>query len=399
MHILYLHQYFCPPGGSGNNRSLEFARSWVNAGCKVTVVTSPAYFPEGMRNSSGWREIEFEVEGINVVVVNVDYSHMMGFRKRVFAWLKFYRKALRSLKNLQNDWDLVYASSTPLTVGELGRRIARLNSIPLVFETVDVWPDVPVGMGIIRNERLIAWLQKRTNKIYEAAQLIVSLSEGMREQVLSHGVDAEKAIVVHNGTNPDAFPFQERPGRGETLVVYTGTVGLANGLDQLVRAAKMVEDRGRKDIRFLVLGSGNDLSRVRGLAYELDVKQLEFKGQVPKEEVGEVLGRADIGAVCFAPHPVLEANSANKFYDYLASGLPVVMNYEGWQASYIREWECGYASRQGDLNAFVDHLIALADDPKKRQEMGKQGRALVEKHFDRKVLALDLLERMRKLKS
>lgn len=387
MRILYLHQYVCPPGGSGNNRSYELARTWVDVGHEVTFITSRAYFPPEMdMPTSG----DVDIDGIHLKVLDTPYAHEMPFRQRIKAWIAFYRKAKAAARNM-GPFDLIYASSTPLTMGELGRRLSRKWGTPYVFETVDVWPDVPIGMGIVRNKALIWLLHGLTNRIYKQSQLIVALSEGMREQVLSHGVPGEKVVVVHNGTNPQVFSCVERPARETCQVIYTGTVGLANGLDALVDAAERIQSLGREDIRFLVLGQGNDHARVLAYAKDKQVRNVVFQDRVPKEEVPKLLEASDVGLVCFASHPVLEANSANKFYDYLASCLPVVTNYRGWQAKYIEEYGCGLSARQGDLEELVAHILFLADHPERRLEMGGAGRKLVEERFDRAELAGRLL--------
>ncbi|MBP6721842.1 MAG: glycosyltransferase family 4 protein [Bacteroidia bacterium] len=388
MHILYIHQYFCPPGGIGNNRSLELARLWVQAGHKVTVLTSTAYFPAHLKG--GDKQQDLEIDGIHVVPLAVPYSHLMRFRERVKAFLQFYRKARQIAKGLPKP-DLIYASSTPPTVGELGRKLSRHWEIPFVFETVDVWPDVPIGMGIVKNPVLKCWLNRRVNRIYREASLIVALSDGMKEQILTHGVDPQKVIVSYNGTSLKAFPFQAREAKPNLKIIYTGTVGLANGVEAIVDVCKLLESRGVSEVEFSILGGGNDLARVKAHAANVEVKGLRFLDPVPKEQVADLLATADIGVVTFAPFSVLQANSANKFYDYLASGLPVLLNYQGWQAEYLEQWNCGRASRMGDLHAFADNIEWLLQNPTARSEMGKNARRLAESHFDRKKIAGDLL--------
>jgi glycosyltransferase involved in cell wall biosynthesis len=108
--------------------------------------------------------------------------------------------------------------------------------------------------------------------------------------------------------------------------------------------------------------------------------------------VASLLAEADAGVVTFAPFPVLEANSANKYYDYLASGLPVVITYQGWQARYLREWECGLSSEMKDLQTFADNFIHLLNNPQLRRQMGENGRKLAAEKFDRSKLAAELLE-------
>ena len=390
MHILYLHQYFCPPGGHGNTRSLDFAREWVATGHEVTVLSSAAYFPKEMVHNKPHWEIELE-QGLKVHVLNVPYSHMMPFKERVVAFLRFYRAAMRYANGLARP-DMIYASSTPPTIGELGRRLGRRWGIPYVFETVDVWPDVPEGMGIVRNRWVLKWLYRRLKKIYRDAEKIVTLSEGMRDQVLRTWPVPEKVVVVHNGTNLELFPYQERPTRSPVTCLYAGTVGVANGLEALVDAAVILKGQGRSDIQIKVLGGGNALARVKAYAAQHEIRHFEFLAPVPKEEVQAILEGADIGVVCFAPYAVLEANSANKWYDYLASGLAVVTNYGGWQADYMREWDCGLSAPQGDAEAFAMQIVRLADDAELRKRMGRNGRALAEHAFDRRILAKRVLE-------
>lgn len=395
MEILYLHQYFCPPGGSGNNRSYELGAYMKACGHNVTFITSTAYFPPQYYQHLKVGEVgQLDIEGMKVFVIHVPYSHMMSFRQRIKAFLSFYRKALKVSRSLRlaKPFDLVYASSTPLTVGEAGRKMAKRWRCPLIYECVDVWPDVPIGMKILRNPLLIAWLNGKTKQIYREASHIVTLSEGMRDQILSHRVPAEKVEVIHNGTHPAKFPYVERQtDKEETRVIYTGTVGKANGLAQLMETAALIQKRGREDVQFDVLGDGNELELVKEKARDLGLKNVHFLKKVPKEKVAGLLENADIGVVCFANFKVLEANSANKFFDYLSSGLPVVNNYEGWQAKYLSEWKCGLYSEQGNNEAFAENILRLADNPELRREMGLRGRKLAETHFDRRDLAARLL--------
>ena len=399
MHILYLHQYFCPPGGSGNNRSFQLAKHWTDAGHKVTFITSPAYFPGEYRQEMGDMSVRKEnYGGVEVHVLNVPYTHMMLFKERIKAFMRFYRKAKRYAHNLEAP-DIIYASSTPLTIGQLGMKLGFKWRIPFIFEAVDVWPDVPVGMGILKNKVIIRKLYRQTDKIYRNAAHIVALSDGMKEQICSHDVPDGKVMVAYNGTDPELIPFKERDhAQRQVRVVYAGTVGIANGLAQMVELARRIGNIGRSDISFTILGDGNDLANVKAAAEAAGTDNLTFLGKVPKEEVPEILNGAHIGLVCFANHKVLEANSANKFYDYLASGLPVLINYRGWQARYLKEYECGLSSDQGDLDAWAKNLIKLADSPELRTQMARNGRKLAEQLFDRKQIAEDILQLMEKTK-
>lgn len=389
MKILYLQQLLVLPGSSGNDRSFEFAREWVRRGHEVTVLCSTACFPTSVVSELVGKEPYYlELEGVKIYALNVGYRHMMPFWRRVLAFLRFYLKALKVGKRLRGH-DVLLAYSAPLSVGELGRKLAQYHQIPWVFELGDVWPEVPIGMGIIRSAPLIRWLRKRTHKMYESASSVLCFSEGMREQVLAHGGQAEKVSVIHNGVDVDRVPFVRRthvPAKA-IHVVYAGTLGRANGLEQVLQAARYIQDRGRTDLWFSILGEGTERQRLMQLAHQKRLRHLAFVPQIARHEVAAFLAKADIGLVCFAPYPVLEANGATKFFDYLASGLPMVINYEGWQAEYLRAYECGLACPQGDVEAFGRQILHLADRADLREQFGANGRKLAEAHFHRPELA------------
>lgn len=404
MRILYLHQYYCPVGGSGNTRSRDFSRYWTLAGHSVTVITSFAHFPKDLTQGVDFREVKvFDFEGVNVHAIHIPYSHFDGFPKRVKSFLRFYWASKKYLQGhfKGEDFDIIYASSTPPTIGELGRKLSAQWQIPFVFETVDVWPDVPIGMEILRNKALGNWIQRRVNRIYDSAAHIVSLSEGMAEQVLSHGDWKDKISVIHNGTDIAQFASIANSGRGEVLhFAYTGTIGKANGLDHLVHAVKGLEDQGFSGFRVTVLGNGNDAERVKALAQKLAVKSITFLPTIPHTEIPAFLSSVDVGIVCFANYAVLEANSANKFFDYLAAGIPVMINYGGWQLPYIQENGAGLASERGDDAGFGRAMMAfVAMGNAQLDQMRLAARKVASTYFDRKELAAKVVGIFEKIRA
>lgn len=391
MRILYLHQYYCPPGGWGNNRSYDFAKCWAAAGHHVTVLTSAANFPADhaahQRKHSSWL-----IDGVQVEVVNVPYSHMMGYWSRSYAFLQFMWQAWRRLRHLPRP-DVVYAVSTPPTVGELGRRVAAQHNIPFYFEPGDLWPDVPVGMGILRSKWLVRLLQHRAMRIYNAAKNIFALSEGIRDQLLAHGVAANKIIVSPNGSNlNDILPATKLPTNPVRLL-YAGTQGPANDVAALLHALHYLQEHHPQlDYQCAIYGWGKQHDQLMTLQKQHGLGRVVLHAPVPKMRMPDVLQAAHIGIVTFAAYPVLEANSANKYYDYLAAGLPVVINYQGWQAQHLADYRCGLSSPQGNVQAFAENLRTLITDASLRAEMGMNARKLAEARYDRTVLAQQTLE-------
>ncbi|RMG74227.1 MAG: glycosyltransferase WbuB, partial [Bacteroidetes bacterium] len=390
MRLLYLQQLLVLPGAAGNDRCWQFARQWAAAGHDVTFVSSTAALPAG----HPWRQLpaypaRVAAEGVEVWLLDIPYAHKMSFRRRVQAFAAYYRQAWRLCRRWRGQHDALLAYTAPLLVAWLGRRLARRLGLPFFLEVADVWPEVPIGMGLIPPGPWRAWLRNRTRRAYAAARRIFPFSEGMRDQILAQGVPAAKVVTIPNGADLTAFPFRDRSGHpaGTVRFLYTGTLGVANELSQLMRAWQQVEAAGQANWQLTVIGDGNDATRVRAEAQRLGLRQLTFLPQVPREALRDYLDQADVGLICFAPFPVLAANAATKFFDYLAAGLPLVINYEGWQADYLRAHTCGLAAPMGDEAALAAALIEMGTrSPAERAAMGRRGRALAEETFDRRQL-------------
>lgn len=143
MHIVYLHQYFNTPAMSGSTRSYEIARRLVSAGHRVSVVTSSRISDD----RKGW--VQSNESGIDVHWLAVPYSNRMAYGERISAFLRFAFGAARRAASLRGD--VVFATSTPLTIAIPGVFAARKLKVPMVFEVRDLWPEVPIAIGALRN--------------------------------------------------------------------------------------------------------------------------------------------------------------------------------------------------------------------------------------------------------
>ncbi len=393
MKILYLHQHFSPPNGTGNNRSLELAQNWVKAGHEVIIVCGSGNFENRIPFFQLYKRHQFD--GLKVIQLNVNYSHFASFSARILSFFHFVAIVLCLSLKLRKT-DIVYASSTPLTIGLLGIWFKKWFRKPFVFETVDLWPDVPIGMQILKNKWLIKSCLKLEKWIYKEAQTIVCLSEGMQKAIEKKGVTQSKIVVSQNGTNCSTFRPRENKAKAKQelgyseydfIVLYAGTIGLANGLEYWVDVAKNIK---LINIHFIFLGNGNKKNEVVQYVKNQGTTNISFVEAVPKTEVKKYVDAADLGIVSFASYPILETNSANKFYDYLASGLPVLINYEGWQKYYLERFHCGFASR--NKAELVNCILKLYEDETTRNTLSINARKLAEIHFDREKIAEALLD-------
>ncbi len=388
MRIVYLYQYFKTREGSGSTRSYEFVRRLRDDGHEVLVITSTARLP-GLKGRRRKGFVEAEIEGIRVWAVPSSYSNRMGFARRGIEFLRF--SILSSFGVLAAPRpDLIYASSTPLTVA-IPALVGRiLRRIPLVFEVRDLWPEVPAGMGILRSPILIALAKGLARAAYSKSARIIALSPGMREGILRYGIAPERVVVIPNGSDLDLFRpdidgggLRRRLGlNGRFLIVHTGAMGIVNGLDFILPVCERLGEILPAAVVYLI-GEGGQRPRLEEQTRARGIGNLQFLGPVPKTEIVEWLAAADLGLMLIRRLPILEMNSANKFFDYAAAGLPCLMNYGGWKADLLRRYGAGIAAETDDPEEFAAQIATLARDRDALRAMGVNARKMAETEFDR----------------
>ncbi|MEU8661617.1 glycosyltransferase family 4 protein, partial [Actinoplanes philippinensis] len=324
MRITYIHQYFKTPSMSGGTRSYEFARRLVERGHEVHLITGDPHARRARVTTEA---------GIVVHWLPVPYDNAMSYRRRILAFLGFVGRSALVAGRLRHD--LVFATSTPLTVAVPGAWAALRRRAPMVLEVRDVWPELPIAMGALRSpvsrwaaRRLEAWAYRRSAQV-------IALSPGMAASIRRR-FPRVPVTVVPNSCDRDLFAGageagerlrRDTPWLGDRpLILYAGTLGLANGVDYLVRMAARLADTD-PGVCVVILGDGRMRDSLRNLAAELGVldRNLFLLGPVSKAEVVAFFGACALAASVFADVPELGANSPNKVFDAFAAGRPVAV--------------------------------------------------------------------------
>lgn len=389
MRILYLYQYFKTREGYGSTRAYEFVSRLLAAGHEVQVVTSTARLGD-LSGPTKAGAIVAEIDGIPLLAVRSGYSNRMGFVRRVFEFLRFAMVSSWAVLRAPRP-DLILASSTPLTIA-LPALVGRLfRKIPLVFEVRDLWPEVPAGMGILKSPILFRLSRALARLTYKKSERIIALSPGMREGVLRYSIPPERVVTIPNGSdldlfdpNTDAASARRSLGLPEDafLIVHPGAMGIVNGLDFLLPVCRIVAER-LPNALFCLIGDGRQRPQLEVQARELRLKNLCFFDPVPKSEMPDWLAAADLGLMLIKRIPILEMNSANKFFDYAAAGVPCLMNYGGWKAELLRRYKAGRAVETDDAKEFATAIIEMASEPQMLQSSARNARRMAETEFDR----------------
>ncbi len=395
MHILYIHQYFATPKGSTSTRSYEFARRWVKAGHKVTLISG--YYDIG--GLEPWKGLirKQTVEGINVIIVGSKYSNMQSYLRRTISFLSFCFFSIYAGLRMRKV-DVIYATSTPLTVGVPAMVLKWLKRAPFVFEVRDQWPASVVELGVVKNWFLIkifSWLERI---IYKNSAGIVAVSDGMAEGIRQVAEESKPIYVIPNGADLDLFrpdidsgAIRRNKNWGNKLVLlHTGAMGKITGLEFIINVADKL--RSDQDILFVLIGEGFKKGALKNRVEELALENVEILPSVPKQQLPPILAAADIATVIIGNFPIIERHaSLNKFYDGLSSGKPILLNYSGWQRKILEDNKAGYGCELCNIDEFVEKVLYLNSHRDKLTKMGQNARRLATEQFDRDKLAMQAL--------
>jgi glycosyltransferase involved in cell wall biosynthesis len=360
-------------------------------GAGETGLTGP--FVEGLR--FGW------VDGIEVYELELPYDNKQGFITRAKVFLLFALRTLRLLHRLKGA-DLLYATSTPLTVAVPALWARLVLRMPYVFEVRDLWPELPKAMGVVTNPTILFALGVLEWLAYRFAAACVGLSPGMVQGIKRRAPDAQVELIP-NGCDLSLFqsggaagPSAESRNQAAALfggfdpnqrnLIFAGTFGLANDLAQVLHAVRLAPElRGR--VKVHLVGDGAQRESLVALSEQLGLQDtVKIHPSIPKEALAQTLCAFDGGLMILQPVPAFYyGTSPNKFFDYIAAGLPVVCNHPGWVADLLEEHQAGF-SADGTIEDLSKALRDFADAPVLTLERMRLGSGRLASRFDRDVL-------------
>lgn len=330
------------------------------------------------------------IDGIDIIALPLFYSNRDRLLKRM---LVFCRYAWRSIGiAVQRDYDVLFASSTPLTAalpGIVSKTLGRRQ--PFVFEVRDLWPELPRALGL-RSPILLGGMSLLEWLAYRAADACVGLAPGIVSGIKRRAPAHRRVCLIPNACDLELFHPKFRTNGfslsgvepGDFVAAFTGAHGVANGLDAVLNAAGELKRRGRGDIKLVLIGDGAMKESLHRRALRENLDNCIFLAPVRKTELARITANIDCGLQILANIPAFYyGTSPNKFFDYISAGVPVLTNYPGWIADMVKENACGIAVPADDSASFAAALCKFADEPVLRKEMGLNARRLAESEFSR----------------
>ena len=387
MKILIFYQYFTTPKGSWGTRIYEFSKEWVKKGHEVTVVTS-IYSKSDLQAKKFIETQKFE--GIEVKVLNIKIDNKQTKIKRIFTFIAYSITSSWYAVKLKSD--IVIASSGPITVGIPGLISQMFSKKKFVYEVRDLWPEVPIEIGVIKNSFIKRIAYHFEKKLYTKANLVVGLSPGMRDYVKIN-FNHKNVISVTNSANLNLFgekkDFKENKklNKNDFYAIYTGNLGKINNSFWVVNAARKLKEENNEDIKIVLVGDGQLKEEIITVIEKEKLNNLIHFDLMPKEELVPFIQQATVSLVPLKTTPVLDTSSPNKFFESLAAGVPIIQTTKGWIKDYLDNNNVGFTLDGDNSDSLADLLIELKNNPDKVHVMKEKAKECAKRDFDQVYLS------------
>ncbi len=401
MRILFLTDNFPPEVNAPANRTFEHCKEWVKQGVEITVITCVPNFPkgkvyEGYRNRL--RQVEY-MDGIKVIRVWTYISANEGFVKRILDYLSFCFASF--FAGLFIKTDVIIATSPQFFTALSGRWLHFFKRKPWVMEVRDLWPESIVAVGAMKKGKAIRffeWLEKR---MYKSATRIVVVTDAFKEKIVEKGIDPEKISVHKNGANLEMYQPKEKDQellkeldlKGKTVFAYIGTHGMAHGLDFILNSIRELNVE-QPNLHFLFLGDGAERNKLIELNNKLGLYNTTFIPSVPKSEVIRYLSIMDVALVNLRKSDTFLTVIPSKIFEAAAMEKPILLGLQGETQGIIESFSAGSCFEPENTEAFLAGIATVTN--KKNYVAFQEGCKQMASAFDRKKIALEMLETIKK---
>ncbi len=394
IRILFLSHFYPPEMGGAAARISGLAKWLVKFGHDVTVITGYPNYPMGKifpEYKNKKNKIEF-IDGVKILrskVFPVSYKSVLV---RLLNYFTLFFTALWNGIRKRNNFDIIIASSPPLTIGILGLILSKIYKIPWIFDIRDIWPDVAVEAGMVKENGIVHKLSKKlADYLYKQATYITPVTERKLTKIEKSDIPIGKISVVPNGVDFDLInDTKQMKWRSELglknkfILSYAGLIGIAQGVNVIIETAIRLKEKN--DIQFLIVGEGVEKQKLQNRVKSLELNNITFLQSQPKESIPSLLTTSDIALIPLVSDKLLDA-VPSKLLEAWACKLPVILIAGGEAADIVSKAQGGIVVSSNDVEGIVTAIIKLKDSPALMNKYSKNGFDYVFRYYDRESLA------------
>jgi len=403
LNILVIMLYWYPYEGPLMPIYGAIFQDLIEMGHEVTIVTSFPHYRKGREETwevfrgklwarSHWGKVEVIR---SYVFAPVFRSEKLSLVIRALNFLSFNLSSLVSALFLAGKPSLIFApSSPPLSNGIIAKLVGVCRGCPVVYNVQDLYPDMAVKMGMIKNGPVLQLLKCIEKIVYRASDRILTISKQMADTIQKKGVKQRKVHIIHNFMDAERIApkaYDNRFSRefglvGNFVVMYAGNIGIPHGVEVLVDAAELL--KAEEDILFCFVARGEYKAKVQNLAKAKALSNCRFIEPQPEQMVPYIWSSASVGAITYRKD-LSEFSVPSKLLAVMSAARPVIasLDHNSEAAGLIRMADCGMVVEPEDAQAIVRAVHFLKSAPDECHRKGKNGRRYILDNFQRATIS------------
>jgi len=378
MHVLILSQIFPPDIGGSATRAYNVAKGLVLNNVEVTIIAGFPHYPTGnvpkhLRKSA--LSIEY-MEGFKVVRTYMPPIPAKGLANRMILFVSFIISSLFPIP-LVRKVDVVFASNPQVLAIFPALMYKICHRCPMVLNVDDLWPEDPIDLGLIKSN-ILKKASKLIAKIaYFMADSITPISPGYVKVICKeYNISPSKVHVVRGGVDLNKFKVYDIAKKKVFKALYSGAFSVAYDFDQVLLAAKLLEDV--KDVEFILQGGGELAPYLKARVKELKLGNVKIVDKIlSRSDVAKLLSEADVLILPLRNFERPYLGMSSKLYEYQAVGKPIICCADGQPAEFVRETGSGVVVKPGDYEALAKAVLYLKNNSGLARKLGDSGRRYV----------------------
>lgn len=403
MKIVILSQYYPPEVGAPQNRLSELAVRLKSLGADVRVITAMPNYPH-MKIAEGyhgkWR-VEEQIDGVPVTRCWIYVPQSKSIVPRLLNYFSFVFSAFWIGCFRMKRSDFLICESPPLFLGITAYLLSRLKRTPMIFNVSDLWPESAEKLGLVRNKLLLRMSTALEEFLYRKSILIMGQTQGIVQNIKSR-LPRKEVYWLPNGVDislydPKQITAQERVVHGlkntDKVFFYGGIIGHAQGLDVILKAARLLQHHS--DIKFVLLGEGPEKERLQQLRTEWTLDNVIFIDAIPKTLMPSFVAMIDCAILPLRKLDLFKGAIPSKVFENLAMEKPVLLGIDGEAKTlFIDEAKAGLYFEPENEQALADAVLFMSQNADESMKLGKRGREYVSEKFERNKIALALYRKL-----
>ena len=383
IRIQILTQYFPPETGAAATRMSDYALLLKEKGYDVSVICEqPAYF----LHEEVQTLLADDWTGIKVYRCWVSKNARKTTSQRFVFYLSYMLTSFfQTLKS--SDYDIMWVTSPPLTMALIGMISSFIHRKPYILDIRDLWPESVIKLGALKNPILIKILKIIEKAVYSRAVSLSLAVPGFKERIDSAVYEKQDFIDLPNGVSNLFIKKNSSPNPLESLfkdkfiVLFSGNMGIAQGLDSILRVAEKL--LYMEEIHFVFVGDGVKKDELVQKVKKRGLNNVHFPGTFSKEKMPAIIEAADICLVHLKKLELFHNALPSKMFEYLAMERPIISNIPGEAKEFVEKNHCGIFVEPDNIDQFSNKILYLKQSPDLCRELGKRGRDTVLAGFTR----------------